>query len=66
MCSKSYCVVSDDRDHNAVEVHKFIQVVIGSLKLLLPNLKHIHYFSDGAASQYKNHIFFTNLAHQQC
>ena len=30
------------------------------LKLLLLNLKHIHCFSDGTASQYKN---LTNLAH---
>ena len=65
VCSKSYCVVSDDRNHNAVEVHKFIQVVIGSLKLLLPNLKHIHYFSDGA-SQYKNHKLFYKTSPSQC
>ena len=60
---KSFCVVSDEREHNAIAVHKFIQVVIGSLKLLLPNLKHVHYFSDGASSQYKNHKNFTNLVH---
>lgn len=60
---KSFCVVSDEREHNAIAVHKFIQVVVNSLKLLLPNLKHLHYFSDGAASQYKNHKNFTNLAH---
>ena len=63
MCCKSYCIVSDDREHNAIAVHKFIQVVISHLKCLLPDLKHIHYFSDGAASQYKNHKKFTNLSH---
>ena len=36
---KSFCVVSDEREHNAIAVHKFIQVVIGSLKLLLPNFQ---------------------------
>ena len=33
------------------------------LKDVLPSLNHIHYFSDGAASQYKNYKNFTNLLH---
>ena len=44
-------------------VHKFIHVVVDSLKDVLPSLNHIHYFSDGAASQYKNYKNFTNLLH---
>ena len=60
---KSFCMVSDEREHNAIVVHKFIHVVVDSLKDVLPSLNHIHYFSDGAASQYKNYKNFTNLLH---
>ena len=60
---KSFCMVSDEREHNAIVIHKFIHVVVDSLKDVSPSLNHIHYFSDGAASQYKNYKNFTNLLH---
>ena len=61
---KSFCVVSSEREHNAtcIIVDKFIEVLMNPLKVL-PNLNHVHYFSDGAAAastrKYKK---FTNLA----
>ena len=60
---KSFCMVRDEREHNAIVVHKFIHVVVDSLKDVSPSLNHIHYCSDGAASQYKNYKNFTNLLH---
>ena len=56
----STCIISDDRDHNATAVHKFIEVIMSFLKTKIL-VKHVHYFSDGAASQYKNYKNLCNL-----
>ena len=46
---------SDDRDHNATAVHKFIEAIMRFQKTnFLVN--HVHnYFSNGAVSQHKNY-----------
>ena len=63
---QSFCVVSDDHSHSAVTVHKFLSDLIHChLRVQFPQLKKIHYFSDGAASQYKNCKNFTNLCYHK-
>ena len=58
---KSFCVVSDYLKHDTVAVHVFIKKLLESLLSLSINISHIYYFSDGAASQYKNYKNFLNL-----
>ncbi|CAB3979509.1 Hypothetical predicted protein [Paramuricea clavata] len=50
----SFCVVSDCLKHDATAVYAFISIIIAHLKKLIPGLSLVRYFSDGAASQYKN------------
>ena len=60
----SYVVISDCLSHDTIAVHLFQKNLIDFLKekfACLP-LK-IYYFSDGAASQYKNRKNFLNLCH---
>jgi len=60
---QSYCVVSDSLQHNATAVHAFMTVLVQNLKQQLPKLTLIKYYSDGAASQYKNFKNLINLYH---
>ena len=43
------CIISDDQDHNGTAIHKFIEVIMSFLKAKIL-VKHMHYFSDGAAN----------------
>ena len=58
-------VLSDYPHHNANVVHVFVSHMLQSLKILLPQVSHVHYFSDGAPFQYKNFKNLTNLIHHQ-
>jgi len=49
--------------HDTVTVHTFLRVLLSHLKQLQPDLRKVLYFSDGAASQYKNYKNFCNLLH---
>ncbi len=60
---RSYCVTSEDLKHDVAFVHSVIKVVLEDLKGKCPNVKHIEYFSDGCAQQYKNRSIFINLCH---
>ena len=59
----SFVVISDCLQHDTVAVHLFQRALITFLKSALPfaDIKKIMYFSDGAASQYKNRKNFVNL-----
>ena len=61
----SMCVISDDLKHSTIAVHRFLEVVLQHLKILHPRMTNIHYFSDGAASQYKNYKNLCNLVHHR-
>jgi hypothetical protein len=66
LCHSSMCVISDHLQHSTVAVHCFQQTVLQYLKVLCPLMTKVLYFSDGAASQYKNYKNFANLvSHQQ-
>ncbi len=59
----SYVVISDCLHHDTVAVYLFQKKLIAFLKPVLPSSPKIIYFSDGAASQYKNWKNFINLCH---
>jgi len=47
--------------HDTTAVHAFLSKVFPYLKSVIPSLEKVSYFSDGAASQYKNYKNFVNL-----
>ena len=59
--STSLCIVSNGMHHDTVAVHTFQQKVIDYVKDVMPTTRKLYYFSDGAASQYKNYKNFSNL-----
>ena len=62
ICHLSYVIISDSLHHDTVAVHLFQKCFIAFLKGYLPESLHpkkIIYFSDGAASQYKNRKTFS-------
>ena len=65
LCHKSYCFLSDDTKHDVAIVHEVQEQVLQDLKMFLPNLKNIEYFSDGCSGQYKNRNNFLNLCYHR-
>lgn len=62
----SLVIISDCMVHDAVAVHLFQRLMIDFLKQNLPHkFEKMNYFSDGAASQYKNKSNFLNLCHHE-
>lgn len=63
----SFVIISEKLSHDTSSVHLFISKVIKYLKNTFGNekVKKIFYFSDGAASQYKNKYNFINLMKHQ-
>ena len=51
--SVSACYQCTYLHHNANAVHIFVYHKLQSLKILLPKVSHVHYFSHGAPFQYK-------------
>ncbi|KAH9365234.1 hypothetical protein HPB48_003817 [Haemaphysalis longicornis] len=49
----SFAVISDCLEHDTAAVSAFHHEIMECLKNEMPELKEIHYFSDGASSQYK-------------
>ena len=60
----SFVIISDCLIHDTVSVHHFQKKLFTFLNERFPVRKMI-YFSDGAASQYKNRKNFSNLAHHE-
>ena len=59
------CVVNDTREHTTTTVYAFLNVIIPYLRTQFPEMKRIHYFTDGCAGQYKNKSNFINLCHHE-
>ena len=60
----SYCVISDDLNHDFGFVNQVMHQTIDHIKRnLCTTIRKIHYFSDGCAGQYKNCKHFYNLCH---
>ena len=58
----SICVINDCMQHDSISVHVFIKIVSEYIKSILPDIMVIKYFSDGAASQYKNYKIFKTFS----
>ena len=57
----SFCIISDDMDHDVSLVHEIQKECIQHVRRKIPNLTKIIYFSDGCAAQYKNRKKFLEL-----
>lgn len=58
---KSFCYLSDDRNHDTCFVYKIPKNLTSYIKTNMPNVEKLHYFSDGYGGQYKNYKNFLNL-----
>ena len=59
---KSRVFVSDELGHTSATVYAFLRELIPNLKAMLPNLKHVHYYTDSPTSQYRNKTIFYLLS----
>lgn len=62
---KSIVVISDHMKHNNLAVYSIIDTIMPTIKSTVPELKHIHFFTDGCGGQYKNYKMFYNMAHME-
>ena len=66
LCNTNICVISGCHKHDVVAVHSYLKVV---LKKFTSDTSHriskIYYFTDGAASQYKNYKNICNLLYHR-
>lgn len=65
MSHKSIVVISDEMGHNAATVLTIIDKLVPELKSLDPELSHIHYWTDGPTSQYRNKAIFNTIANHK-
>ena len=59
--SQSYGIVSDYLSHDKYAVYKFIEVILTDIRKRFPYTRKVCFFSDGAASQFKQKYLFVNL-----
>ena len=57
---ESYVVISDDMVHGKYQVATFLDKIIKDLKKAYPDVESVSFFSDGAASQFKQRFLFHN------
>ena len=58
----NYCAISDHLKHHQTTDHCFLTKLLSLIRNNLPHITNIKYFTDGAASQYKNVKALINLA----
>ncbi len=58
----SCCIISDCLHHDTNAIHTFLSKLHDHMRKEFPSVKKVLYWSDGAASQYKNYKKFTNLS----
>ena len=59
----SFALPSADVSHDKCVVNAALEIISNHIKIVLPNVKEINCFSDGAASQFKQRFLFRNLIH---
>ena len=57
----SYVYVSDVLHHNSAMVLAVIEKLLPSVKTTIPNLTHVHFWTDSPTSQYRNRIIFDTV-----
>ena len=58
---RSFCILSDDLNHDVPFVYEVQRLVLDELKLKFPHITKVEYFSDGCGGQYKKRKNFLNL-----
>ena len=62
--SHPLCYISNDLQHDVDFVYKVVAETIQFIKtILVEDLYHAYYFTDGCSGQYKNRKNFINLSH---
>ena len=61
----NYCFITPYLKHDVNAIYTFQKKVIKDLKGRLPQLRKIHFFSDGCGEQYKNKYNFLNICHHE-
>lgn len=59
--SESFVLVSDDLNHTKYSVYVFMEYIMKYLKQIIPSMKAVSVFTDGAGSQFKQKYLFSNL-----
>lgn len=59
--SISYAIISDYLSHDKFAVYQYLKVILDDLKITHPQVENVIFFSDGAASQFKQKFLFINL-----
>ena len=60
--SKSFCVVSDDKKHDATAAHAFTEHLIQEIRGVVPEVTKLIYFTDGGPGHFKNRFNFANMS----
>lgn len=65
--AKSFCIISDDLEHDVALVYQTQKTVLNFLKFEFPEipLAYAEYFTDGCAAQYKNCKNFRNICYHE-
>ncbi|CAF0859590.1 unnamed protein product [Adineta ricciae] len=58
----SFALPSSDLTHDKFVVDSALKIILNHIKRVLPNVKEVNVFSDGAASQFKQRFHFRNLS----
>jgi hypothetical protein len=61
--SRSYVFVSNHVDHDKYSIHAALEHLLCDLQRVERDMEQIVFFSDGAASQFKQRYLFKNLTH---
>ena len=61
LLNRSFCFLSDDLEHDTNFVFEVQRRLTSIIKIELPSITKVEYFSDGCAAQYKNYKNMMNL-----
>lgn len=61
---QSYVVVSDELSHDKASLYAFNKAILERVKEVTP-VREVHYWSDGAGSQFKNRHNLSSLLYHQ-
>ena len=62
---KRFVFVSDEPGHNASTVYAILKKLIPEIKIIIPDLKMVHYWTDSPASQYRNKSIFNIVCNHE-
>ena len=65
LSNQSYAIISEDLSRSKDSVKIFNEEILSQLKQKKNGIKEVHYWSDGAASQFKNRSMFANLVYHK-